>query len=192
MPVVKDKRRWRNTDRYLENDSLQKLNLGCGLSKIPGGVNVDFQARYGPDYVHDLNSFPYPFEDNTFDYVHCSQIIEHLHDTMRVMEEIHRITKPDGIVYIGVPHFSSRIAYADPTHVRYFASTTFTHYFPAGCYMSSRDIRFEVRSKTITFSKLYNFLGVPLWANAMSRFYEDHFAHIFPAKFIHVLLQVKK
>jgi SAM-dependent methyltransferase len=181
-----------NLERYIKGESIKKLNLGSGNDKIPGAVNVDMIPDNNPDIVYDLNQFPWPFEDNSFSYVHASQIIEHLNDTIRVLEEIQRITKPDGIVYIGVPHYSSRIAIADPSHVRYFAATTFRNYLQSGCYVSKKNIRFEILEIRMTFSKLYYLLGIPVLANLLPRFYEDHFAYIFPAKFIDVLLKVKK
>jgi hypothetical protein len=35
------------------------------------------------------------------------------------MEEIHRILKPDGIVKIWVPHYSSNLAFTNPDHKRF-------------------------------------------------------------------------
>lgn len=175
-----------------EKRGIAKLNMGCGTKVIPGCTTIDFNAAYNPDHVHDLNQYPYPFEDSTFDFVFCSQVIEHLNDTVKTLEEIARITKNDGLVYIGVPHYSSRIAFADPTHVRHFAATTFSHYLPEGCYMSLENLQMEVVDMRMTFSKLYWIFLIPLLANAMPRFYEDHLTGIFPAKFIDVLLRVKK
>lgn len=178
---------------HLNDKKTTKLNLGCGDKPIENAVNVDFYQQNVPNLiVHNLNSLPYPFKDNTFDYVHLSQILEHLGDTIGVLEEIRRIAKPEGVIYIGVPHFSSRIAYADPTHIRYFAATTFSHYFKNGYYCSTSKIKFDIEIIQITFSKMYWLLGIPFLANLMPRFYEDHFAWIFPAKFINVIMRVKK
>ena len=46
-----------------------KLNLGCGTDIRPHYVNSDVAALDGVDTVHDLESFPYPFEDNTYDEI---------------------------------------------------------------------------------------------------------------------------
>jgi len=183
---------WKKIIPLMKKEGIAKLNMGCGTKVIPGCTTIDFNAAYKPDFVHDLNQYPYPFEDNSFDFVFCSQVIEHLNDTVKTLEEIARITKHDGMVYIGVPHYSSRIAFADPTHVRHFAATTFSHYLPEGCYMSLENLQMEVVDMRMTFSKLYWLFLIPLFANAMPRFYEDHLAGIFPAKFIDVLLRVKK
>jgi len=62
-----------------------KLNLGCGYTILDGWVNLDYLDGQGVDVVHDLEKFPYPFKDNTFDKVLASHIIEH-------------VSNPDGLV----------------------------------------------------------------------------------------------
>ena len=66
---------------------LKMLDLGCGNAKRPGAVGVDFNDRTAADIVHNLNSFPYPFEDASFDEIYLDNVLEHLDDVMGVMEE---------------------------------------------------------------------------------------------------------
>ena len=42
-----------------------KLNLGCGEFKKPGYLNVDYGSVSAPDVVHNLETVPYPFENNS-------------------------------------------------------------------------------------------------------------------------------
>ena len=42
-----------------------KLNLGCGNQRPDGFVNVDASARCKPDILHNLETFPWPFDDNS-------------------------------------------------------------------------------------------------------------------------------
>jgi len=44
----------------------KKLHLGCGKIIKEGYVNLDIQKLPGVDVIHDLNKFPYPFKDNSF------------------------------------------------------------------------------------------------------------------------------
>ncbi len=97
-----------------------KLDIGCGDKKRAGTHGVDRAAIPGVDTVHDLNAFPYPFADNSCDEIWMTDVLEHLNDTLGVMEEIHRILQPGGIVHVKVVHWSHHHAYADPTHVRFF------------------------------------------------------------------------
>ena len=81
---------------------------------------IDRNPRVNPTIVHDLSKFPWPLEANSFDFIHCSQVIEHLPDIVDAMSEILRVAAPGCRVVIGVPHFSSAIAYRDPTHRTFF------------------------------------------------------------------------
>ena len=47
------------------------LDVGCGKSKYPGSIGIDISEKTDADVIHDLNKIPYPFEDNTFDYIIC-------------------------------------------------------------------------------------------------------------------------
>lgn len=106
------------------------LDLGCGNKKAPGSIGLDINADTDADVVHDLNQFPYPFEDNTFDKVVCDNVIEHLDDVFKVMEELNRICKNGAEVKIIVPYFRSHWAFIDPTHKHYFTYDSFTYFDP--------------------------------------------------------------
>ena len=45
-----------------------------------------------------------PYQDNYFDCVICSEVLEHLDDDQKAIEEINRITKKNGLLLITVPH----------------------------------------------------------------------------------------
>ena len=54
------------------------LNLGCGRRRLSGcWVNVDRVKHDNVDVVHDLDTFPYPFEDDSVDYIFMNYV-EHL------------------------------------------------------------------------------------------------------------------
>src|SRR5262249_15957622 len=91
----------------------RKLNLGCGMFKKPGFVNVDYWDRAAPEVVHDLNQFPYPFEANAFSLVEADHVLEHLHDPFGAMAEIHRILEDGGQLNVRVPHFSRGMTHSD-------------------------------------------------------------------------------
>jgi SAM-dependent methyltransferase len=76
--------------------------------------------------VHDLDKFPYPFENDYFDLIEADHILEHLTDPFKVMEELNRILKKDGVLIIRVPHFSRSMTH--PQHKRGF-DVTFPKYF---------------------------------------------------------------
>jgi hypothetical protein len=45
------------------------LDVGAGFFKYPGSVSIDGSKKCGPDILHDLNTYPWPVADNTFDMV---------------------------------------------------------------------------------------------------------------------------
>lgn len=51
-----------------------KIDLGCGAHKTEGLIGVDFiqHADADVDVIHDLNTFPYPFDEGTVEYVQVS------------------------------------------------------------------------------------------------------------------------
>lgn len=105
---------------------MKKLNLGCGEFKKQGYINLDISAGVGPDVAHNLEQFPYPFDDAAFDLIEANHVLEHLSDPFRVMAELNRILKPGGRILIRVPHFSRAMSH--PQHKRGF-DVTFPFYF---------------------------------------------------------------
>lgn len=98
-----------------------RLHLGCGRTALPGWVNLDRVALPGVDVVADLNacrSQPLPFEDDSVDEFLLSHVIEHIPDTLALMQELHRVSKPGATLTARTPYGSSDDAWEDPTHVR--------------------------------------------------------------------------
>jgi len=108
-----------------------KLHLGCGHIIKEGWVNHDLVALPGVDVAHDLREFPWPFEDGQFEEVYADNVLEHLPDTVKTMEEIYRITKPGAKIFIGVPFWNSFEAWGDPTHQRLFSEEIFEFFDPS-------------------------------------------------------------
>ena len=54
------------------------LNLGSGSKRVKNYINVDKYKIFNPDIVHDLEKFPYPFDDNSVDNIILSHILEHI------------------------------------------------------------------------------------------------------------------
>jgi predicted SAM-dependent methyltransferase len=155
-------------------------DVGCGNSKTKGAIGIDISSNTQADIVHDLNKFPWPFNDNEFDEIICNDILEHLDNIITVMEEIHRLGKSNAIVRIRVPHFSSNNAYGDITHKHFFDTQSFNCFIEENpLYKHYSKVRFKKISAKITFGKLYRFVG--LFANTWSLKYERYFAFIFPA-----------
>ena len=46
-----------------------------------------------------------PFEDNTFDFVYCYTVIEHVQNVEMAIDEMIRVTKKNGYIYINAPDY---------------------------------------------------------------------------------------
>ncbi|PKL44993.1 MAG: methyltransferase type 11 [Candidatus Riflebacteria bacterium HGW-Riflebacteria-1] len=105
---------------------LNKLNLGCGEFKKAGYINVDCFSVSQPDICHDLNTFPYPFADNSFELIEADHLLEHLNDPFMVMRELYRIAADGCQIKLRMPHFSRGFTHAQ--HCRGF-DVSFPLYF---------------------------------------------------------------
>lgn len=125
----------------------KKLNFGSGKDIKKGYINVDITKFPGTDKAFNFDHFPYPFKDNEFDEIYSDNVIEHLEDVTKVMKELHRITKKDGVIRIIVPYYNCYGAYNDLTHKHYFSPFAFDHFYkknPRGNYFIKE--RFELKS----------------------------------------------
>ena len=88
-----------------------------------------------------------PFEDASFDTVLLSEILEHVNDEERVVAEVTRVLKPDGVVFVTVP------AYEEPSeeHVRFLTKDRLAVLFEPFC-LSFQD-NFKVRSTILVARK---------------------------------------
>lgn len=147
-------------------------------------VNLDFLKQPGVDVVHDINKFPWPFKENTFEEVHASHILEHVDDLIKTMEEIHRICKPRAKITIRAPHFSSGVYYRDPTHKRPFSYFTFDYFSNTRDYYSRKEGGlYKIKKRSLNFTRIafpsLNKIFNPL-ININQSIYERFFCWMLP------------
>ena len=81
--------------------------------------------------AHDLNVFTWPWEDDSWDYIELSDIVEHLRaDIVQVMDELHRIVAPGGYIFIHTAEAGSWQLNMDPTHTQGFMLNSFDYFDP--------------------------------------------------------------
>lgn len=117
-----------NYNESMKKQSERKLNLGSGQFPKKGFINLDGEARFNSDVVHNLEMFPYPFPDNHFVLIEADHVLEHLCQPFTTVRELHRLLVPGGKLIIRVPHFSRGFTHAD--HKCAF-DVTFPYYFRA-------------------------------------------------------------
>ncbi len=83
-------------------DDIIALNIGSGNSKISEYIyNVDIFAYDNVDIVCNIENLP--FKDNSIDLILNIAVLEHVPNPQKVVDEIHRVLKPSGIIYTAFP-----------------------------------------------------------------------------------------
>jgi SAM-dependent methyltransferase len=104
---------------------LRVLDVGCGGRKqYRHAVGIDRYPHAGVDIVAELEQ-GLPVADQSMDHVFAVHFLEHVHSLLPLLNEVHRVLRPEGVLHVMVPHQASVNAWADPTHVRYFHPQTF-------------------------------------------------------------------
>jgi SAM-dependent methyltransferase len=106
---------------YSEIKYGQFLEVGCGsgfISHYFSELGFGFEGTYAVDVADErqvFDSFHFfkvedtklPFKNNQFDLIVSNHVIEHVGDLNAQndhLKEIHRVLKPDGILYFSVPN----------------------------------------------------------------------------------------
>lgn len=83
--------------------ALSAASYGSRLAKKRKNGNVYFN-------VHDANC-DFPFKDNVFDIIICSEVIEHIKSPICLIKEFHRMLKINGILIISTPNKNPFLSY---------------------------------------------------------------------------------
>lgn len=78
------------------------LDLGSSWSPyaeyFPNRTSSDIEDREGVDVVADAHDLP--FEDNSFEVILCSEVLEHLHTPEKAIAEMRRVLEPGGALIL--------------------------------------------------------------------------------------------
>jgi len=109
---------------------MKTLVLGAGKKLHEGATHCDRVKLPGIDVVHNLEVHPWPFKTSSFERIIAEDVIEHLTDVVKAMEEIHRTLKFGGYVYIRTTHWQTENSFRDPTHKHFFTLESFDFFCP--------------------------------------------------------------
>jgi SAM-dependent methyltransferase len=172
------------------------LDVGCGIRKAPGAIGIDRNPASKADVLCDLDRFPYPFADGTFDRVVAIHVIEHVADVIRAMEEFHRLVKPHGSIRIETPHYTDFSSFCDPTHRSHLNSFSFRYFGENhggfGYYSHVRLREVKVRIKLL---RLWRYLGFEFLVNRFTwyrKFWEHYLCYVVRGKAMEFEFEVVK
>ena len=83
------------------------LDVGCGTQQYRRFVGcqqyfgIEWSAAKRPPVMADVTQIP--FRDRAFDSALCTEVLEHLPEPGRCLDEINRVVKPGGTVFFTVP-----------------------------------------------------------------------------------------
>ena len=94
-------------DEYFKENEIKKLHIGCGPTNLlDGWLNTDLVAHNEKILSLDVLSGPFPFQDNSFDYIFSEHMIEHIsyEHALVMLKECFRILKKGGRIRISAPN----------------------------------------------------------------------------------------
>lgn len=82
-------------------------------------VGVDIEPLWDPQFGTGVDNFDLmqhsildlPFPDNSFDVIFYHHVIEHVSDPAKSLDELHRVLKPGGLIYVGAPNRHRAVGY---------------------------------------------------------------------------------
>ena len=178
------------------------LSMGHGPNPKPKSSDLEFITldivNYPTiDVVWNLEKLPLPFKDNLFDEIQAYHILEHVSKDKfeELIEELHRILKPNGILKIKVPFFSFCSAF-HPDHKNTFTYTSFNKYEPSHPLHKEKNVSFRIKKRRIIFStqkqaRFLNFIINPI-INAFPLLYCRFFCWILPSEELQFELEALK
>ncbi len=112
----------------LPGEKLSILDIGCGTTKqVPEAIGVDKYPAEGVAIVTNLEK-GLPFPENSFDHIFAIHILEHIYNLISLLNNVHKILRPFGVLHVMVPKWRSVVSVADPTHVRFFDVQTLKYF----------------------------------------------------------------
>jgi SAM-dependent methyltransferase len=178
------------------------LDIGCGANKVPGAIGMDVNPRTAADVIHDLDDLPYPFAADQFDEVIGRHVIEHVQNPMAVMIELHRITRPGGLVKLVAPHWTNPDFATDLTHRNHLNSYSFRNFTEdRAVFDFYTEARFRQKLVRVTLLNLWKLTGLEYLINLdnhrprlrfIRKFWEQYLNAVMRGKEIYFELEVVK
>lgn len=175
-----------NIKKYChKNDQCLLLDVGSGLCDFINyikknhnhlivkciDINEDMVAL-AKDYGFDAkvaSILKIPYDDDSFDIVHCSHVIEHLSypDVVVALDELFRVVKDNGIVIIRSPLVMNHRFFNDIDHVRPYPPNAILNYYNNP--QQQKVGKFKVKEVDRWYTKIAFEINYYVWDNYFTR-----------------------
>jgi SAM-dependent methyltransferase len=89
------------------------LDVGCGIKPYKSilntvtytGIDISLSPHNQGNFDCLFDGLNIPFDDNSFDSILCTEVLEHASDPVKLFNEIYRVLKKGGFAFISVPMF---------------------------------------------------------------------------------------
>ena len=82
--------------------------VGLDLVRSPNDVFASISKDF--EFVQaDTDGNPLPFPENSFEFLSCNHVLEHVFETEKLVREFHRVLTPGGLGIIAVPNIAAWI-----------------------------------------------------------------------------------
>ncbi|MDP8261807.1 MAG: class I SAM-dependent methyltransferase [Candidatus Ancaeobacter aquaticus] len=156
-------------EKYNFTDSTKILDLGCGAT-CPSTI-FKIGVKYGVDPLVDCfldedkiklknkielrkgDGENIPFEDKLFDVVLCRNALDHMDNICRVMQEVARVTKDDGLVILSVYTYTKFIAFLKITSefIPFLRNVEHPHTFTPENFIKFCEKYFKILETSVVF-----------------------------------------
>lgn len=109
LPYIKEKGKFLDvgcgTGNSMRKAQRDKQCECYGIDPDPGAHGVGRKTEGVTEGLNIVQGFSeqLPYEDNFFDVVYSSHVLEHVNDEKKSLEEMYRVLKPNGVLIIGMP-----------------------------------------------------------------------------------------
>jgi ubiquinone/menaquinone biosynthesis C-methylase UbiE len=98
----------KNLSAFLKGYATTELILDVGAGSVstnhsytqyfPNRHTIDIDEKRQPDTIGDIHELP--FEDNSYGFIVCTEVLEHCHTPQKAIEELYRVLKPGGTLIL--------------------------------------------------------------------------------------------
>lgn len=165
-------------------ENMTLLDFGCGsmpyksLFKCQKYIGCDIE-RSGHDETDKVADVFYdghnlPFPDNSFDYILVSEVFEHVSNIDEILEELKRIMKSSGKMFITIPFCLEE--HEQPYDFRRFTS------YGLRTFLEAHELKCEYLWKSSSYKTTIRFMKIMRWDNVYRN------AHSLPNRLVRILV----